>query len=462
MTNGPMVIANGTVVTSDGPVRADIVIRNGRISTLTMDASDLPDAERIDAEGLIVVPGGVDVHTHFRVPDPRDVEGFEWGSRGALAGGITTAVEMPQANPTAVTGEVVKQKKQIIEEHSRIDIALWGGVVGQPWSDVQDMIDEGVVALKAFMPESSPSFPHIDDATLLSTFEHMVDLGLTMPFGLHAESDALLRAGLKRMQESGRTDPMAHAESRLALVETEAVHRALFFAEHTGGHLYVCHCASPEALALIANAKARGVWVDVETCPQYLLLDTTDLEAQGPWARCAPAIRDRDEVEQIWEFVADGTVDVISSDHCAYTREEKEAGLENIWNAPLGCSGVQTMYPGILDDMVNHRGLDLEHFVALTATNPAQIFSLYPRKGTIQIGSDADLVLYDLNRPWTVRGEEMLHKNKWTPFEGKSIGASVIKTIARGVVQFDATQDDPLVGCAGSGSFLPRDYGEQE
>ncbi|MFW6075192.1 MAG: dihydroorotase, partial [Chloroflexota bacterium] len=384
------VIGGGTIVTADGPIRADIVVRGEMIAALTSDAGDIEGAEYIDATGLVVLPGGIDVHTHFRVPDPRDVEGFDYGSRGALAGGITTAIEMPQATPTATTGDVLREKKKAVAEMSRIDIALWGGVVGQSQDDVQDLIDEGVVALKAFMPESSPSFPNIDDATMLDTFEMLA--GTDIPFGLHCESDDLLQAGLKRMQESGRTDPLAHAESRPPLVETEAVNRAIFFAERTGGRLYVCHCASADALALIMAAKMRGVWVEVETCPQYLLLDLGDLEAQGPWARCAPAFRSRDEVERIWEFVADGTVDVISSDHCAYTREDKEAGLDNIWNAPLGCSGVQTMFPGVLDEMLNRRDLDLLDFAELSATNPARIFGLYPRKGTIQIGSDADLV----------------------------------------------------------------------
>lgn len=452
------VIANGTVVTSDGPVRADIVVRGERIAALTSDSSDLTDAERIDAEGLVVVPGGIDVHTHFRVPDPRDVEGFDWGSRGALAGGITSAVEMPQATPTSTNGEIIREKKKAIERDSRIDIALWGGVIGQDWSDIQEMIDEGVVSLKAFLPQSSPSFPNIDDATMLDTFERLVDTDI--PFGIHLESDDLLQAGLKRMQATGRKDPMAHAESRPPLVETEAVHRAIFFAEYTGARLYVCHCASADALELISQAKMRGVWVEVETCPQYLLLDLDDLVAQGAWARCAPAFRSRDEVERIWQYVADGTVDVISSDHCAYTREDKEAGLEDIWKAPLGCSGVQTMYPGVLAEMTRERGLDLERFVELSATNPAKIFSLYPRKGTIQVGSDADLVLYDLNRPWTVHGENMLHKNKWTPFEGKTIGASVMLSMVRGSVEYDAQADNPLVGSPGRAKFLPRGYGE--
>lgn len=459
MADNVKVIAGGTVVTTDGPIRADIVIRDGRIVAVTSDSSGWADAERIDAEGLAVLPGGIDVHTHFRVPDPNDVEGFDWGSRGALAGGITSAIEMPQANPTATTGEVIRQKKALVEEHSRIDVALWGGVIGQPWQDIQDMIDEGVVALKAFMPESSPSFPHIDDAVMFATFEKIA--GTDIPFGLHCESDALLRDGLARLQGTGRKDPLAHAESRPPLVETEAVHRAIFFAEHTGSRLYVCHCASADALELISQAKGRGVWVEAETCPQYLLLDLEDLEAQGPWARCAPAFRSREEVERIWEYLADGTVDVISSDHCAYTREQKEAGLDDIWKAPLGCSGVQTMYPGVLDEMLHGRGMDIVHFAELSATNPAKIFGLYPRKGVIQVGSDADLALYDLDRDWTVRGDEMLHKNKWTPFEGKRIGVSVVKTIVRGEVQYDAGQSDPLIGSSGTGNFLPRGYGDQ-
>src|SRR5690606_35049456 len=265
-------------------------------------------------------------------------EGFDTGSQAALAGGITTAIEMPQAAPTATTGEVVREKKRLIGEESRIDIALWGGVVGQPLQDIQDMLDEGVVALKAFMPASSPSFPHINDATMHEVFEFLAGTGV--PFGLHCESDALLQAGIARLQAAGRIDPLAHAESRPALVETEAIHRAIFFAEVTGGRLYVCHCATPDGVELIRQAQARGVWVEVETCPQYLLLDLSDLEAQGPWARSAPAIRSREEVEELWEGVLDGTIEVISSDHAPYTVDEKKPGEENIWNAPLGCNMV--------------------------------------------------------------------------------------------------------------------------
>ncbi len=459
MSEKVTVVSGGTVVTSDGPVRADLVIRGEKIATITTDAADVAGAERIDATGLIVVPGGVDAHTHFREPDPRQVEGFETGSMAALAGGVTSAVEMPQAAPTSSTGEHIREKRRLVGENAAIDIALWGGIVGQPAEQIQEMIDEGVVALKAFMPASSPGFPAADDQVLLDTFQFLADSGSGIRFGIHCENDTLMEQGIARMQAAGRKDPLAHHDSRPPLVETEAVHRALFFAEYTGAWLYVCHCASADALALIKAAKARGANVEVETCPQYLSLDHDDLVKHGPFARCAPAIRDRAEVERIWEYVKDGTVDVVSSDHCGYTVEEKRAGLEDIWQAPLGLSGVQTMYPALFDEMVNKRGLGLERFVELSATNPAKVFTLYPRKGVIQVGSDADLAFYDPNREWEVRGEGMLHRNKWTPFEGRTIGASVVKTMLRGQLAYDASRPEPVLARPGDGRFLGRGYG---
>jgi allantoinase len=200
----------------------------------------------------------------------------------------------------------------------------------------------------------------------------------------------------------------------------------------------------------------------VETCPQYLSLDHSDLLKHGPFARCAPAFRDRAEVERIWSYIADGTIDVVSSDHCGYTIEEKQAGLDDIWKAPLGCSGIQTMYPSLFDEMMNRRGMSLTRFVELSATNPAKIFSLYPRKGVIQVGSDADLVLYAPHDSWQVRGDDLLHKNKWTPFEGKTIGASVARTLVRGTTVYDRTAPDLVTAAPGHGKFLRRGYGAEK
>jgi len=459
MAGGVTVVSGGTVVTSDGPVRADLLIRGEEIVAIMADAGEVSADERIDASGLVVVPGGVDVHTHFREPDPILVEGFDTGTRGAIAGGITTAVEMPQAGPTSSNGEQIREKRQLVEERSYIDIALWGGITGQSNDEIQEMIDEGIVALKAFMPASSPGFPKADDQRLLDTFRFLAESGTDIPFGLHCENESMLTANIARLQAEGRKDPLAHAESRPPLVEVEAIHRAIFFAELTGARLYVCHVAAADGLELVKQARARGVWVQAETCPQYLSLDHSDLIKHGPFARCAPAFRDRAEVERIWTYVADGTVDVVSSDHCGYTIESKMAGIDDIWKAPLGCSGIQTMYPSLFDEMVNKRHLGLKRFVEVSATNPAKVFSLYPRKGVIQVGSDADLAFYDPNASWEVRGEDMLHRNKWTPFEGKTIGASVVRTMVRGVTVFDRSQANPVVGKPGDGKFLAKGYG---
>lgn len=454
-----VVIQGGILGTEDGAVRADLVIEGEQIAAITLDATDLEADERIDAAGMYVVPGGVDVHTHFREPNAVQVEGFHTGSQGAIAGGISTVVEMPQASPTSSEGAHIKEKIRVASQESIVDFALWGAAINQDLDKIDEMIDEGVVAIKSFMAGSSPGFPAATDQTVLDVLVHLADRGI--PYGLHAENDQMLQAGIARMQAAGRNDAKAHADSRPPIVETEAINRAIFLAEQSGGYVYICHVSTAGGFQLIKEAQARGVTVAGETCPQYLALDEDDLIRLGPFGRCAPAIRERAEVEAVWDFVTDGTVDVISSDHCGYTIEQKTAGLEDIWQAPLGLSGVQTMYPAVFDEMMHKRGLEIDDFVRLTAANPARIFSLYPKKGTLMVGSDADVAIYDPNRLWTVRGEDMLHRNKWTPFEGKEIQGRVVRTIIRGVTVYEDAPKPTVHGERGSGRFLSRGYGSE-
>lgn len=452
-----VVIRGGVVSTDTDVFRADVVIDDERVSGLTSDASAIDADEVIDASGMLVVPGGIDSHTHFKDPDPKEVEGFYYGSLGAVAGGISSVVEMPQATPVASTGEHIREKARIAGEKSLVDFALWGAAINQDLDAIEEMIDAGIVAVKSFMAGSSPGFPKITDASMHEVFTLLADTDI--PYGLHAENDDLLQDGIRTLQEAGENDAMAHADSRPPIVEAEAINRAIFFAEETGGRCYICHASTVSGLELVRQAKDRGVWVEVETCPQYLALDTDDLVRLGPFGRCAPAIRERDEVELLWSYVQDRTMDVISSDHCGYTVESKEAGLENIWEAPLGLSGVQTMFPAMLDDFLNKRDLDTTDFVRVSSTNPARIFGSYPRKGTLRPGSDADIVIYDLNAPWTVRGADMLHRNKWTPFEGKEIGVRVVRTLVRGETMYEFTGEHVVRGEAGHGRFIDREYG---
>jgi allantoinase len=463
MARADVIIENGTVVGEGGAFPADVVIADERIAALTLDASDWTAAERIDATGLWLIPGGIDTHTHFEEPDPRLLEGFASGGAAAAAGGLTSVVEMPQAHPTTVTPELLRQKQRLVEQNAVVDMALWGGVIGPPEqtaSDLDGMAAEGAAAFKSFMASSSPFFPAVDHAQLLWAMREAARLGL--PYGLHAEDHQLLSDGLDRMRAAGRKDPLAHAESRPPLVETIAVNTALLLAAETGCHVHICHVASAGALALIREAKERGVPITAETCPQYLMLDTGDLVRLAGFARCAPALREQAEVDAIWGYVLDGTIDLICSDHCPYTLESKRAGHDDIFQAPLGLSGVQTLLPALFSEAVVKRGLSVERFVSLIAANPARIFGLYPRKGTLAIGADADITLLDPDATWTVTVADALHKQKWTPYEGKEITGRVVRTIRRSETIFDDKRqgDDRVTARPGSGRFLPRGYGE--
>jgi allantoinase len=458
-----LVIEGGTVVTHDTVFQADLVIRDERIVAITTDSSDIEASGRIDATGLLVMPGGIDPHTHFREPEEFTREGFFSGGQGAAAGGITTVIEMPQADPTTVTVEQFQAKRNQVAKTALVDMALWVGIVGgnlQSEIDLRNLAATGAVAFKSFMASSSPSFPAVDTTTLHWAMSVIAETGL--PYGIHAENDNLVLSGLKRLQDRGRTDPLAHAESRPPLVEAMAVSEVLYLAEVTGCWAHICHCASADALRLIADARSRGVRVTVETCPQYLALNTDDLVALKGYGRCAPSLRSQDEVDQIWSYVLDETIDLICSDHCGFTKEQKDAGAEDIFRAPLGLAGIQTLLPAFFDGAVNQRGMALPQFVRQMSTNSAQIFDLYPRKGTIAVGSDADVIVFDPERTWTARGDEMAHKQKWTPFEGKTITGRVIKTIRRGETIYDDSLEGEarFPGVAGSGRYVPRGYGQ--
>jgi allantoinase len=344
-------------------------------------------------------------------------------------------------------------------------MALWGGVIGEPRQnvvDIKEMAAMGAAGFKSFMASSSPSFPAVDVDKLYWSMKIIAETG--MPYALHAEDDVMLAAGLKRTHGAGRTDALAHAESRPPIIEAVAVANALHLAEVTGCWVHICHCASADALRQIAEARAKGVRVTSETCPQYLALNTDDLVKLGGFGRCAPALREQSEVDAIWKYVLDETVDLICSDHCGFTAESKANAADDIFKSPLGLSGVQTLLPSFFDTAVNQRSLSLQQFVRQISTNPAQIFGLYPRKGTIAIGSDADVIVLDQNKEWVAKGEEMFHKQKWTPFEGKTIKGRVLRTIRRGeTIYNDALEGQARVsGTPGSGRFLPRGYGEKD
>ncbi len=456
---GRTFIRGGTLVLESGIVAADLVVRGERIVGIVTDAEPSEGDTVIAAAGLLVLPGGVDAHTHAKDPDaPAMIEGFHTATMAAAAGGITTIVEMPQAVPLANDGATFRIRREAAERNAVIDVAMYGAVVGGMTTPdhLSAMRDAGAIAFKAFMVGGSAGMVPVSDADILHTLEALRGTGLV--FTVHAENAALVADGIARMQAAGRTEPHAHADSRPAPYEAEAVQRAIFLAEVTGGRIHIAHVSCQLALEVIAAAKARGVAVTAETCPQYLVMDVSDLARKGGFARCAPPLRTRGDVEAMWRGLADGALDFVCSDHCGYTIESKEAGWANIFDAPQGLSVIEHMLPVVYDAAVNVRGWSWPDLVRRTATRPAEIFGLAPRKGALRVGADADIVLYDPAPETTItNGDHLLTRQKWTAFEGRNLRGRVVRTIVRG---HDVYRDGAIVADAGSGRFLTPEYAQ--
>jgi allantoinase len=447
-----LVVKNGLVVTPAGARPLSVLVGDGRITGL-VDAGFEPAAdEEIDARGLIVFPGAIEPHCHFWDPGPTEREDWGTGTRAAAAGGITTVIEMPLSDPPTVDAAAIELKQEHASSNAYVDYALWGGIVPASMDDLSGRIAElrerGAVAYKAFMCWSAREFPPIDDGVLLAAMEELAKHDFL--FGLHAENDAVILSRQRAAIDAGRKAPQDYVDSRPEIAEIEAVQRAALFAEVTGARVYIVHMSTAAAVDEVLRARSRGVRIHAETAPQYLTLDRSALDRLGPYAKCSPPLRAPETVEALWRHILSGAIDTIGSDHAPFTRAEKDAGLDDIWGAPNGLTGIQTMLPLVFSEGVRRRGLSLEQFARLFAGNAAQIFGLDARKGQIAIGADADLLLLDPEETWTIDDEFLEYKNRWSPYSGLSVTGKVIRTIVRGQTIF---VNGEIVG--------GRGYGEQ-
>jgi allantoinase len=445
-------IVGGTVATEYGVFRTDLVVEGERIAAIVEpDGSAAAGSDDlIDATGLHVLPGAIDPHAHFEDPGHTEREDFTTGTMAAAAGGITTVIEHPLTYPPVTTAQLYREKRDMAKAKVVVDFGLWGALTAPSLPEMREQWLEGAPGFKAFMPFSEPAYPHVTDAEFLDGMREAAALGALVL--VHAENDSLLQANLARLAEESRRDPLAHHESRPPFVEEEAVHRALFLAEHADVRIQIVHVSSPRSAELVGSAKAAGQPASMEICPHHLLLDLDDLIRLGPYGRCAPALRERRLVEELWTYVQSGVADSLVSDHCAYTIEEKEPGWEDIFAAPLGCQVMQETVPLVLDEAIHRRALDLEAFVRFSSTNAARIVGLYPAKGTIRAGSNADLALYDLDADWVVDAKsQQFSKNPWSPFDGRRSRVKLIRTIVRGETVY---ADGEIHAEPGYGQFL--------
>jgi allantoinase len=335
------IIRGGTLVRSDGRVKGDIRISDGRIVEIAPEMKG--GGHEIDARGLHVFPGLIDMHLHFNEPGRTEWEGAETGSYALAAGGGTLFFDMPlNSTPCTITAEEVDRKRAALEASSIADFGLWGGLVPGSVDHMAAMADRGVVGFKAFMCDSGlPEFPHADDKTLRNGMREAARLGL--PVAVHAENEETTRTLTARMTGSTAKDFLA---SRPITAEIDAIARAVELAGETGAKLHIVHVSTGSGVAKAAEARARGVDVSVETCPHYLFFTEDDLETVGVAAKCAPPLRHPDEHAMLWGEVLDGRVDLIASDHSPADPALKKAGdFRGSWGGVAGvhCSSAASM-----------------------------------------------------------------------------------------------------------------------
>lgn len=444
-----LVVENGTVATDYGVFKADLAVRDGRIVTFGDTNSDRSKAATyIDARGKLIIPGCIDPHTHFWEPGPYDFrEDFTGGSKSCAAGGVTTTLEHPLSSPPVRDAGTFELKRGIAARHSVIDFGLWGGLLPDSIEALEEMHRAGAVAFKGFMLDAGADYDWVDDGRLLAGLRAARRLDAII--GVHAENESLVEFESERLRREGREDGRAVAESRPAFAEYEAMHRAIALAEEAGTRLHIVHMSISSGTDLVQDARRRGARVTAETCSHYLHFDWSALDTKGAYAKCKPPLRSPENRQKLWDDVLTGRIDFIGSDHSPYSHEEKRTGT--IWDAPWGMTGAQTMIPILISDGLVDRGWDLSAFVRFTSTNAAKTFGLYPRKGTIRLGADADLVLIDIDSEWTVRANDLFSKQPWSILEGETLRGRVDTTIVRGHIVY---QDGRIVADPGFGQFI--------
>jgi allantoinase len=434
------VVRGGTVVTEAGCVRADVGIEDGRVAAI---GTGLSGDTLYDATGLHVFPGFFDAHVHFCDEGQSHWEDYTSAGRAAVAGGVTTVMDMPLNDPPTTTADAFRRRCEVVGPKAITDWALWAGCVPGNTGEMEAMRDLGARAFKAFMVRTN-GYDHCDSADLLEAMLEAARLGL--PLGVHAESDDLVHAREERMKAEGRDDVRAHAWAHDEFTEYEAIHRAIALAAEAGCRLHVLHVNAAAALPEIAAAPH----VVGEAQIGFLSLDADDYERAGAWARFSPPLRPRPTVEALWRALADGVLEYVISDHSGYPPELKD--VASIWDAADGVPAVQTCYPVLLSEGVHRRGIPLERFATLSSARAARLYGLYPRKGALQPGaSDADLAIVDLQRTWRIDPADLFYKHPWTVQEGAEVTGAVVATVRRGAL---VHADGEVLAEPGSGEHV--------
>lgn len=442
---GTLAIENARIIVRERAIRANILVEDGKIKSVGTRENRGAD-RRVDAAGKFVLPGLVDGHAHLNDPAFTNREDFATGSAAALAGGVTTVVEMVLSTPVD-TPERVKAKVHEGERRSLIDFSLHAGMMNlHNLQNIKDITELGIRSFKTFTCKPY----YVNDHGLMSLMreaeaQHSI-------LNVHAEDEHTANENLEKLMLNGRKDPMAHAEWKPNIAEERAVRKVVDYAQSLQARVHISHLSSAEGASVIEAAKRAKVKVTTETCPNYLTFTRKDMKKQGPYLKMNPSLKGPRDMQTLWWALRNGTVDIVTSEHAPGTREEKEVGWTDIWRAWGGVPSIETMLPVMLSEGVNKHRLSLAMVQRVCCENPARIFGFYPKKGAIVSGADADLVVVDLKLKRKVRAEQLHYKVGWTPYERWIMKGWPTMTIRRGQIAFE---DEQLNSELGPAHFIP-------
>lgn len=437
------IIRNGIVVDENHEFNSDIYIRNGKIVAITTDLLEGTAETEIDAQGKYILPGLIDTHVHSRDGGAPQKEDFFHSTQSAAVGGITTIFEMPNTNPPINNLENFNKQVQNFESKAHVNFGVWGICLGKlNIDDIQDLHTAGVIGFKYFWGYAVNKenyqlvynyeegmeniIPPADDGEVYQMFAEVAKTGKIM--AIHAENSELINHMTQLVKQEGGTSYEDALRARPALAEHLTIQTGISLAEETGARLHILHVSSGDSVDIIQSAQKKGIPITAETCPHYLFLTNEDYEEKGSMMKVYPLVRYQKDQNRLWHAVKDGTFSLICSDHAPHTHEEKTLPL---FEAPAGMCGVETLAPMMLNEVTSGK-ITLHELVKLLSVNPAKLYGIYPQKGSISPGADADLTIIDLEKEYTIRTEDLHSVSKVTAYDGTSIKGMPVMTIVNG------------------------------
>jgi len=427
-------------------VDCSMAIDKGKIFKIGKETSMPQSDARLDLKNLLVLPGLIDTHVHLRDEGKAYKEDFYTGTAAAAAGGMTTVLDMPNNNPVTMSIETLRNRIAIAEREILVNVGFYSEFPRDN-SEIQGIVREGAVGFKLYMAEQIGGMDIHSDQNIIDAFKVVGKLGV--PTATHAEDEQTLKRNEDKFKSIGRSDINAFLKAHSEDVEVKAIERLLRLVKQTNMHLHFCHVSTEMGLRTINEVKKFGLAVTCEATPHHLLLSTGDIKRVRSLAVTMPPLRDRRDVEGLWEGVNNGWIDVIGSDHAPHTLNEKEA--ESVWDVKVGIPGLETTLPLLLTEVKRSR-LSIGDVVKLMAENPAEIFK-FKNKGYLKEGNDADLTVVDLNRKYKIDASSFLSKAKWSPFDNREVIGKPVKAIVAGQLVMD---DGDIVAKPGSGRKILR------